>query len=65
MEREFALKSTSFNGWGVSIFDSLDTMLLMDLDDEFRRAVSHVERAEFTVPLVHPPVFLSLLNRTC
>ncbi|KZT25222.1 glycoside hydrolase family 47 protein [Neolentinus lepideus HHB14362 ss-1] len=38
----------NFNGWGVSIYDSLDTMLLMDLDDEFKRALPLIERTNFT-----------------
>lgn len=38
----------SFNGWGVTVFDSLDTMLLMDLQDEFQRALPMVQRANFS-----------------
>ncbi|TFK51900.1 glycoside hydrolase family 47 protein [Heliocybe sulcata] len=38
----------NFNGWGVSIYDSLDTMLLMDLEDEFKRALPMIERTNFT-----------------
>ena len=30
----------SFNGWGVSAIDSLDTMFLMGLNDEFKRGVA-------------------------
>ncbi|KAF9812966.1 hypothetical protein IEO21_05851 [Rhodonia placenta] len=37
----------NFNGWGVTLFDSLDTMILMDLNDEFRRALPVVEKADF------------------
>ena len=37
----------SFTGWGVSAFDSLDTMLLMSLDDEFADAISLVEHTAF------------------
>jgi hypothetical protein len=31
------------------MFDSLDTMLLMGLEDEFPRALPYVERADFSV----------------
>ncbi|KAG9026518.1 hypothetical protein FRB95_008744 [Tulasnella sp. JGI-2019a] len=40
------LTSTSkdnFNGWGVSALDSLDTMLIMGLEDEFDRALEHLK----------------------
>jgi hypothetical protein len=40
---------TSFNGWGVTMFDSLDTMLLMGLEDEFRRALPLVNRTDFSI----------------
>jgi len=38
----------SFNGWGVTAFDALDTMLLMDLKDEYQRALKIVRNADFT-----------------
>ncbi|KZT07477.1 glycoside hydrolase family 47 protein [Laetiporus sulphureus 93-53] len=38
----------NFNGWGVMLFDSLDTMIMMDLHDEFARALKVVERADFS-----------------
>ncbi|KAH9839937.1 glycoside hydrolase [Rhodofomes roseus] len=37
----------NFNGWGVSLFDSLDTMIMMGLNDEFARALPVVSRATF------------------
>ncbi|KAI0035309.1 mannosidase [Vararia minispora EC-137] len=37
----------NFNGWGVTIHDSLDTMLLMNLTDTFERAVEQVEKQDF------------------
>ncbi|KAH9951163.1 glycoside hydrolase [Amylocystis lapponica] len=40
----------NFNGWGVSVIDSLDTMILMGLTDEFERALPLVEQAEFKTP---------------
>lgn len=44
--------SCSFNGWGVTLFDSLDTMILMNLTDELRRARPVVERASFAMSRV-------------
>ncbi|KAK0467187.1 glycoside hydrolase family 47 protein [Desarmillaria tabescens] len=37
----------NFNGWGVSIFDSLDTMVLLGLEGEYERARSYVEKTQF------------------
>mmetsp|Transcript_33537 Transcript_33537/g.46790 ORF Transcript_33537/g.46790 Transcript_33537/m.46790 type:complete len:403 (+) Transcript_33537:81-1289(+) len=37
----------SWGGFGVTLFDSLDTMLLMGLDDEYGRALDHVRRVDF------------------
>ncbi|KZV66310.1 glycoside hydrolase family 47 protein [Peniophora sp. CONT] len=37
----------NFNGWGVTLHDSLDTMLLMNLTDIYRRAYEQVEQADF------------------
>ncbi|KAG6890079.1 hypothetical protein C0995_012028 [Termitomyces sp. Mi166 len=42
--------SDIFNGWGVTIFDSLDTMLIMDLKYECSRAVEMVKKIEFSLP---------------
>ncbi len=44
----FTDKRDSFNGWGVTAFDSLDTMLLMGLEDEYARALELVKNADFT-----------------
>ncbi|KAF4567315.1 hypothetical protein EYR40_006312 [Pleurotus pulmonarius] len=40
----------NFNGWGVTLVDSLDTMLLMGLDAEFTRALAVLEKADFALP---------------
>ena len=37
----------SFNGWGVSAIDSLDTMLLMGAREEFDRALHLVGQLNF------------------
>ena len=51
---------TTKNGWAVSMHDSLSTMLLMGLDDEFSRALKTIEKTNFTLP--HPvkgvPVYI-------
>lgn len=47
-----------FNGWGVTVYDSLDTMYLMGLNDEFKRALSVVEQADFVLDeKSHAPFF--------
>ncbi|KAH9921692.1 seven-hairpin glycosidase [Epithele typhae] len=38
----------NFNGWNVSMYDSLDTMLLMGLHEEFSDALSVIEDADFS-----------------
>ena len=54
----------SLNGWGLTIIDSLDTMLLMDLKSQFIHAVhEHVVALNFTDPqqrLVRGTPLLSL-----
>eukprot|EP00467_Chlorarachnion_reptans_P011364 CAMPEP_0114532346 /NCGR_PEP_ID=MMETSP0109-20121206/26614_1 /TAXON_ID=29199 /ORGANISM="Chlorarachnion reptans, Strain CCCM449" /LENGTH=759 /DNA_ID=CAMNT_0001715399 /DNA_START=323 /DNA_END=2606 /DNA_ORIENTATION=+ len=37
----------SWGGFGVTLFDSLDTMLIMGLEDEYHRAIQHVYRTSF------------------
>ncbi|KIJ59230.1 glycoside hydrolase family 47 protein [Hydnomerulius pinastri MD-312] len=40
----------NFNGWGVTAVDSLDTMLLMGLEDEYKRALPIIQSANFSLP---------------
>ncbi|KAH0836527.1 glycoside hydrolase family 47 protein [Lanmaoa asiatica] len=40
----------SFNGWGVTAVDSLDTMLLMGLQDEYLRAIPMISATNFSLP---------------
>lgn len=47
----------SFNGWGVTLFDSLDTMIMMGLIDEFARSLPVVSRATFETRAVSGEVF--------
>ena len=49
----------SFNGWGVTVFDGLDTMILMGLDHEYKRALKHVEDIEFDMEEVRLCAYLS------
>lgn len=37
----------SLNGWGASLVDGLDTMILMGLDDLSNRSVEHVAKLTF------------------
>ena len=43
-------KYASFNGWGVTVYDSLDTMILMGLDGEYERARKLIDEATFHLP---------------
>ena len=37
-----------FSGWAATLVDSLDSLLIMDMDDEFQEAVKAIERIDFT-----------------
>ncbi|KAG6864850.1 hypothetical protein C0991_006791 [Blastosporella zonata] len=55
--------SDMFNGWGVTLFDSLDTMLIMDLKNEYSRAVKMVQNIEFSLPDGHfVPYFETIIR---
>ncbi|KAJ2930958.1 hypothetical protein H1R20_g6105, partial [Candolleomyces eurysporus] len=40
-------KVNNFNGWGVTLYDALDTMWIMGLHDMFRDALETVAKADF------------------
>ncbi|KJA15407.1 glycoside hydrolase family 47 protein [Hypholoma sublateritium FD-334 SS-4] len=40
-------KSDKFNGWGVTVYDSLDTMWIMGLREEFAEAVLSIKDQQF------------------
>ncbi|KAF9466320.1 glycoside hydrolase family 47 protein [Collybia nuda] len=42
-------KSDKFNGWGVTLIDSMDTMWMMGLHAQFQDAVRLVTKMEFTI----------------
>ncbi|KAF5355355.1 hypothetical protein D9758_006099 [Tetrapyrgos nigripes] len=53
----------NFNGWGVTLFDSLDTMLLLGFQNEYKRALPIVERATFELPEErHAPYFETVIR---
>ncbi|EDQ99403.1 1,2-alpha-mannosidase [Laccaria bicolor S238N-H82] len=45
--------SDKFNGWGVTLLDSLDTMYIMGLHDDFEDALGFVGNLTFSMP--QPP----------
>ncbi|KAI0690315.1 glycoside hydrolase [Cytidiella melzeri] len=49
----------NFNGWSVTMYDSLSTILLMGLHDEFERALPAIENISFTLkhPVIGAPVY--------
>jgi len=48
-----------YNGWSVTLFDSLDTMWIMGLKDEFNEAVDNIKDRHFNVSSVcHHGLFL-------
>ncbi|KAG0699899.1 glycoside hydrolase family 47 protein [Suillus ampliporus] len=53
----------NFNGWAVTAVDSLDTMLIMGLDEEYKRAMSAVHNANFSLPEnTHVPFFETVIR---
>lgn len=47
-----------FNGWGATLVDSLDTLWIMGLRDEFANAVDQVKKIDFTIsPRKDIPLF--------
>ena len=47
--------NSSFNGWGLTLIDSLDTMWIMGLQNEFEDSLSTVANLNFTQDEVHAP----------
>ncbi|KAG9312664.1 glycoside hydrolase family 47 protein [Chiua virens] len=53
----------NFNGWGVTAVDSLDTMLLMGLKEEFARALPVIAQTNFSLPTNnHVPFFETVIR---
>ncbi|ERF72977.1 hypothetical protein EPUS_05058 [Endocarpon pusillum Z07020] len=40
-----------FNGWGATLVDTLDTLWIMDLKDEFEEALMQVKKIDFTTSI--------------
>jgi acyl carrier protein len=59
--REEVTLSSSFNGWGLTAFDSLDTMLIMGLEDEYQKGLDVVKQANLSVSQVCIGCFLLFL----
>lgn len=52
-----------FNGWGATLVDSLDTLWIMDLKEEFSEAVDAVKKIDFTTsPRKDIPVFETVIR---
>ncbi|KAJ5482883.1 hypothetical protein N7539_006329 [Penicillium diatomitis] len=52
-----------FNGWGATLVDSLDTLWIMELKDEFSDAVDAVKKIDFTTsPREDIPVFETVIR---
>lgn len=41
----------TFSGWGATLVDSLDALLIMGLDDEFELALDGLDQIDFTTTL--------------
>ncbi|GLB38849.1 putative glycosyl hydrolase 47 family protein [Lyophyllum shimeji] len=55
-------KSNKFNGWGVTLLDSLDTMWMMGLEEEFAEAVQVVAAQNFTTGSSYAPFFETVIR---
>ncbi|RDB20921.1 Endoplasmic reticulum mannosyl-oligosaccharide 1,2-alpha-mannosidase [Hypsizygus marmoreus] len=56
-------KVNNFNGWGVTLFDSLDTMWIMGLNDMFRDSIEVVARTTFTLrQTAYAPFFETVIR---
>jgi mannosyl-oligosaccharide alpha-1,2-mannosidase len=49
--------SNGFNGWGATIVDSLSTLLLLNLTDEYSLARTHIRQIDFTMVLGEKSVY--------
>ncbi|RGB32152.1 Glycoside Hydrolase Family 47 protein [Rhizophagus diaphanus] len=47
----------SYNGWGASIVDALDTMWIMDLKEEFKNATEHISHINFNSSVIPISIF--------
>ncbi|KAJ3575539.1 hypothetical protein NP233_g1040 [Leucocoprinus birnbaumii] len=56
--------SNKFNGWGVTLYDALDTMWIMDLKEEFQHALELISKQEFlpTTTWTFAPFFETVIR---
>lgn len=53
----------TFNGWGATVVDALDTLWVMGLEEEFALAVEHVKSIDFTTSeKLEIPVFETVIR---
>ncbi|KAJ3817155.1 glycoside hydrolase [Lentinula raphanica] len=53
----------NFNGWGVTIYDALDTMWIMGLSEYFEEAVQLISKADYTTkPKQYVPFFETIIR---
>lgn len=55
----------SFNAWGLTMFDALDTMWIMGLDDYFHEAVGHISETSFALKEVRHIILVSARDSFC
>lgn len=52
-----------FGGWGATLVDSLDTLWIMGMEDEFMEAIDEVANIDFTTtPMASIPVFETVIR---
>lgn len=57
------MASNPFNGWGATLVDSLDTLWLMGMEEEFEEAVQAVAKIDFTTsPRSDIPLFETVIR---
>ncbi|KAF2767329.1 seven-hairpin glycosidase [Teratosphaeria nubilosa] len=56
-------QNNPFNGWGATLVDSLDTLWIMGMEDEFNEAVEAVRKIDFTTsPRPDIPLFETVIR---
>ncbi|KAH6916030.1 mannosyl-oligosaccharide alpha-1,2-mannosidase [Coprinopsis sp. MPI-PUGE-AT-0042] len=53
----------NFNGWGTTLFDALDTMWIMGLDDKFQQSLVKIAKCRFHLkPTAYAPFFETVIR---
>ncbi|GAA6044143.1 hypothetical protein JCM8097_002794 [Rhodosporidiobolus ruineniae] len=50
-------QTNAFNGWGATVFDALDTLLLMGLKDDYLHARRHIAAVDFSYTTPRNPIW--------